>query len=406
MRRLVSALVAAVDAAAIFVLGLGSILAVGTALWVGQWGFSPDYHAVYQSSAVIWLLGHGVDVAITVDAGLAGSLGLSGADSAFPVTTGIPFFALISGYLAYRAGRRAALADSPRVALVTLVSVMAMLAVTVALSARSQVALPGRVQGVALPLLIMAIPALVGFTLEQRSLTGTSGFDQFRTAWLPGRTWPALWRRDLVDALRAAVGATMGTVGLAALSLAILTVLNYANVIGLYQALHPGLFGGIVLTLAQIALAPNLVVWAASYLVGPGFSLGAGSIVSPAQTLASGIPGLPLFGAVPHISTGWGYAVLLAPTFAAFFAAARVRAVSDRFSSSANLVVIGRVALATALAAGGLLAALAWFSSGAIGPGSLAHFGAAPLPVFIWSTVEFAVGSLLGGLAGRALRRH
>ena len=53
----------------------------------------------------------------------------------------------------------------------------------------------------------------------------------------------------------------------------------------------------IALLLAQLALVPNALVWAASYALGAGFVMGAGSVVAPAGTELGMLPGLPLLGA-------------------------------------------------------------------------------------------------------------
>ena len=62
--------------------------------------------------------------------------------------------------------------------------------------------------------------------------------------------------------------------------------------------------GGIALLLAQLAVVPNALVWAASYALGSGFALGAGSVVAPAATELGMLPGLPLLGALPAAGPG------------------------------------------------------------------------------------------------------
>ena len=75
------------------------------------------------------------------------------------------------------------------------------------------------------------------------------------------------------------------------------------------EALHstrsiPGSAGGIALLLVQLALVPNAFVWAGSYALGAGFSLGTGSVVAPAGTELGILPGLPLLGALPGHGPG------------------------------------------------------------------------------------------------------
>ena len=59
------------------------------------------------------------------------------------------------------------------------------------------------------------------------------------------------------------------------------SALGHARVVELHHALQPGAAGGAVLTLAQALLVPNLVLWTAAALAGPGFGVGAGSLDHP-----------------------------------------------------------------------------------------------------------------------------
>jgi hypothetical protein len=73
--------------------------------------------------------------------------------------------------------------------------------------------------------------------------------------------------------------------------------LHLSRVAALHAALQPGVAGGIALLLLQLAFAPNALVWSASYALGSGFSLGAGSVVAPA-VIELGI--LPAFRCSAH----------------------------------------------------------------------------------------------------------
>jgi hypothetical protein len=57
--------------------------------------------------------------------------------------------------------------------------------------------------------------------------------------------------------------------------------------------------GGIALGLGQLAVLPNLVVWIAAWLAGPGFVVGQGSQYSPTEVVAGPLPALPVMGALP-----------------------------------------------------------------------------------------------------------
>ena len=95
-----------------------------------------------------------------------------------------------------------------------------------------------------------------------------------------------------VVALAARGGALVvaGVVAVAAVVVFVLVLGHYGEIISLYESLQSGLVGGIALTVGQLSLIPNLVVWAASWLLGPGFALGSGSLVSPLGTQVGLLP--------------------------------------------------------------------------------------------------------------------
>src|SRR5690606_14477786 len=57
--------------------------------------------------------------------------------------------------------------------------------------------------------------------------------------------------------------------------------------------------GGVLFAFAQLALVPNLVLWAMAWLAGPGFAVGAGTVFSPDQVVSGPLPAVPLLGALP-----------------------------------------------------------------------------------------------------------
>ncbi|MBA3528294.1 MAG: hypothetical protein H0T91_03085 [Propionibacteriaceae bacterium] len=98
---------------------------------------------------------------------------------------------------------------------------------------------------------------------------------------------------------RAVLGAqlTMVVLGTAALTASLVAHLHM--VVELTSSLHAGVAGGVALLFAQLAFAPNAIIWAASYTLGAGFSPAQGSVVAPAFTELGMLPAVPLFGAVP-----------------------------------------------------------------------------------------------------------
>jgi hypothetical protein len=182
-------------------------------------------------------------------------------------------------------------------------------------------------------------------------------------------------------------------------------------VIGLYEGLQAGALGGAALTIAQLAFLPDLVIWAASWLVGPGFAIGTGSSVSPVGTQLGPVPSLPLLGVLPPGNLALGFLGLLVPVLAGFIAAVVVHSRPPR--TITGQTITGRpsggwlflTALGTGAVAGIELGLLAWASSGAAGPGRLHDVGPDPWLIGGIAAAEVAVAAVVGMFASGRLRR-
>lgn len=404
MRRFASGFLAAVDALAIVLIGVAVALIPAAVIWGAQYGFAADFSAFWRFSANVWLLGHGADVTVQLDPLLGGQLGLAGGGSPVRITIALLGFALLTVQLSLRAGRRAALADSPLTSWLSAVSVTAVLSAILVFTAASPAALPSRPQGILFPTLIVAVAMLIGVVLEQRR-QGLDGWLEVlarRLRWNE-RTDPIL-RRDLMASLTGGLAVLASLIAVAAIALAGMIAVNYASVVGVYQNLQGGVLGGSILTLGQFVILPNLVIWAASWITGAGFAVGVGSSVSPAGTVLGPVPALPAFGAIPHPGGQWGFVVLLVPILLSFLVAMVLRQRHDRFSSSAKAKVIFGVAAGMAVVVAVLLGLLSWWSGGAIGPGRMQELGPDPLMVALWSGGTVFLGASVGGYAGRLTR--
>jgi hypothetical protein len=165
----------------------------------------------------------------------------------------------------------------------------------------------------------------------------------------------------------------------------------------LYEALQPGVSGGIALLLLQLAFVPNAMMWSASYALGAGFSLGAGSVVAPAATQLGVVPGIPLLGALPSPGPGdlaqlWW---LAAGAVAGAIASGVLRAArpAARFDEAA---LAGGVC---GLLAGAVFAGFAWAASGDLGTVRLAHLGPRVLPLLVMAGTTMGLSGLITGLA-------
>ncbi|HJX87925.1 MAG TPA: DUF6350 family protein, partial [Gemmatimonadales bacterium] len=187
-------------------------------------------------------------------------------------------------------------------------------------------------------------------------------------------------------------------VAVASLLVAGAMLLSYADIIALYEGVHAGVLGGVALTLGQLAILPNLVIWAAAWLVGPGFAIGAGSAVSPLGTSLGPLPAVPVLGALPTGDLGYGFLGLLVPVLAGFLAAVVIRSGHALPDGASRPLLIGA---GMGIVGGVLLGLLAWSSAGAAGPGRLGVVGPDPWAVGCFAALEIGLAAIAGWFAAR-----
>ncbi|HET6529730.1 MAG TPA: DUF6350 family protein [Actinoplanes sp.] len=185
-----------------------------------------------------------------------------------------------------------------------------------------------------------------------------------------------------------------------------------ADMIATYRT---GVAGQAGITLVSLAYGGNAAVWAAAYLLGPGFALGTESSVRLTEVTVGPLPTLPLLAALPDGPIGAAGALLLAvPVLAAMVAGwllARrlIRGLTDRAGPGVHLPPWSLVLGATLVAgpvAGLVLGALAWLSGGSLGGGRLGEIGPVPWQVALVATGVVAVSAAIGAAAGRTFGRR
>ena len=396
MNRPLTALFAAFEAALVVAIGIAIPLAPLTVLWGAQFGFAMNWTDFWRASVDIWLLGHGADVRMTLDPTVAASLGLVGADAAFPVTIAVLGFAVLTLLLGVRAGRRVSETRFRLLGELVAVGTFGGLSALATLSALHPFARPSIVQGVLLPTAVFGVGILIGSLRTQRAVGDDSGSSI--KDWV--NDWHPTVRTVVEVGLRGGAAAIAAIVAVSAVAVAVLLAANYAGIVALYESLHTEVLGGIALTGAELAFLPNVVVWAASWFAGPGFAIGAGSAVSPLGTTLGPLPAIPLLGALPTGDLAYGFLGLLVPIIAGFLAGALLRPRLFRPDWRSSLAAGASIGIVAGL----LLGLLAWFSSGAAGPGRLAVVGPDPLAVGLWTALEVGVAAIIGMLSAARLR--
>jgi hypothetical protein len=102
----------------------------------------------------------------------------------------------------------------------------------------------------------------------------------------------------------------MGLLGTAAVVVAVLLVAGFSDALQMWRTLQPGGLGGLGLALLAVSTVPNLVVWAAAFLVGPGFSVGVDTQVSAQGVDYGALPVFPPLAALPPEGGAAGLLVL------------------------------------------------------------------------------------------------
>jgi hypothetical protein len=346
-------------------------MALGLVGWfASEAGAHGDTRDAIRVGADAWLLGHGAH------------LELVGATITV-VPLGLTVFCL---YVAFRLGRWAVATSAPEdlrgialagVVLAGLYGVTALLTAVLA-SLRTAEIGPGRafVGGLVVGLAGGGAGMLADGRLRRR---------------VEGRV-PATVRCVLAGALSAAL--LMVAAGAVLAVVALLADLGQAaNVLA---RLHSDPAGGALYTLVVAGVAPNTALLGAAYLLGPGFAVGTGTIVSPALVVLGPVPAFPLLAALPPSGPGpaWATGLIAVPVLLGALAAAlAVR----RHPDPGYETGAGR-GLAAGVLGGVLLAVAVHLAGGAVGPGRMADVGAPFLDTLLKATVALGGGGLVGGL--------
>lgn len=390
MHRLTVAILAAVDAAIAAAVGIAATLAPLTLLWIFALGGGADWSAIWPATGAVWQLGHLVPLAISLPAEYVAVTGIDETAASFTLSLAPLAFAGFTAVFAARSGARASRAESWVTGVVTSAVVFAALAGLVAVSTANDIAAAQLWQAVLFPAVVFAVPALIAAVITEWREAGSGSIARLRDRVEADRDG---WGEVPALAVRGAGVVIAGMLGLGALLVAIALLLRGAEVVALFQTSNVDGLGATVMTLGQLAYLPTLVVWALSFIAGPGFAIGAGTAVSPAGTQLGVLPGIPLLGAVPESTNGWMLLLALLPIALGAFAGWVAR---SRLAASAHQVLlVPRLVLTAAIAvlSAGAAAILAVVASGSLGPGALDALGPPVGALALTVALEVALGA-------------
>jgi hypothetical protein len=173
-------------------------------------------------------------------------------------------------------------------------------------------------------------------------------------------------------------------------------------------SLSPGPGGSALLLLAGLSYLPNSVIWAIAYMLGPGFSFGLGTVVSPSGSALGAVPAFPMLAGLP-VGAGaafppWlGFFVLALP----YLAGALAGIVTVRIAPTPVLEAAPLWGLLSGSLAGVVIGFGAKFSGGPLGAGRLALVGPAGAEVGLVAVLEVGVtAAVVAGAANWLVLRH
>ena len=408
MNARLNALATVLDVLVLVGLGLGLFFAPLTLVWAFDEGFSTDLVVSWAIAVDGWLLGHGVPLTFSLDPVLAQSLGLGELTTTFVVDIALLGIGLLTLLWGYRIGRRSGTRIYPVstwfLAVGTLVGVTFVMVFFLPIHMVSVSMMDALVR----PALFLATGLALATWVGSRAPGG--------------RVLDSALPDSLLAVLRTGIKAggasVLGLLSVASIAVAILLVASFGSVISLYESLQPGTWGIIALSMAQLALLPTAIIWSALWMVGPGFALGTGALVSPVGTTLQIVPALPLLGIIPDDVPAGALIIVALPLLVSFMAGVGATTMllgekpgqlwrdvhsTELYRQPLVLVLCASVLAGAVTALGGFV--LASLTSGAAGPGRFITVGADPGQVALWWGVEAGVGVALGLISGALGRR-
>lgn len=383
------------------------------AVWFSDGFAQRTLDSVFRMCGQVWLLIHGVPLHLNLSAGSDSPVVATGLLSFIPLgLTLIPFF------LAWRSGRRIARA-----------SYTDQLWQGIA-GALGAYLLVGLVTGFAVPTeevgvnlgaaaLIPLIPAGLGVIVGARREAGSWGrlVGVDFVEWVATTSQHSRWAGSyLWSVIRAGMVGYAATFCLAALGLTVSLVMRWLEISNIYQQLQPGPIGGAVLTIAQLGVIPNLVLWSLAWISGGGIALGVGSTLGPLGTAVGPVPAMPVLGALPAGNLDSAWVFMLLPVLAGILAGWWfLREGENHFEDWISIRLKVRwVALAVSTlllglfigAVAGVVSLLgSWLAGGSLGIGRLTELGPHVWMTAVLLTGEVGLGVIIGYLVAPFLER-
>jgi hypothetical protein len=242
--------------------------------------------------------------------------------------------------------------------------------------------LPGAVLG---PALVALVSVLTALAMEFRGQIGSVA---------PGLT-TMLQDRVPVHLRRALRPGMWGACAVFAAGLALtlaVVVLQVDRIGRLNDALGADPVGMVVLTLGQLTVLPNVALWAASWMAGPGFGLGEGTAITWSESSPGLLPLIPGLGAVPApgpLPAGLWLSLLVPVAAGSLVGWLALRTLTRLSSWRAKASVAGAACGLAAL----VLTLASALAGGSVGAARLSELGAPSLVFGVTVLVEMLLGA-------------
>ncbi|WP_432831781.1 cell division protein PerM [Dactylosporangium sp. CA-092794] len=206
--------------------------------------------------------------------------------------------------------------------------------------------------------------------------------------------------RVVRDATRTGAVAALLVLGAGAATTGMAVAFSGGDASQIIDDYHTGIAGQVGLVVVCALFAPDVTAWAASYLIGPGFTIGAQTYISAAHVTVGPLPAVPLLAGLPSTpATGYAPLLLGLPLAAALVAGWLLARRSLRNDPARPWVpLLGASALAGPVA-GVLLALASAAASGSLGAAGLADMGPHSGAVGFVAMFMISIGALLSTAA-------
>ncbi len=403
MNRGLSFAIAALQALIVAAIGIGLTIAPLTLTWLLEGDGSTSWLVALQVAVFAFLLATGVPLQVTEGK----LLGLEFPDFIINV---MPLgLTLLMALLVIRVGYRLSAASSIWPAWVGGAVSFGLIGLGSSALVNSDAVYVGEWEPLIIPAVFFGGLLVISSTLGSRyeMFEGANGAEAKERIWIRSQFanlysklhWSL--RSVVSPAARVGLGVVATMAAVSAIMIALALGFGWIEVVRLYEGLRVSVLGGVMVTLGQLAILPNLIVYAMAWLAGPGFAIGLGSSVSPFASQLGPMPAFPVFAALPTGGFDRGILFALIPVLAAFIGTLLIRKHVDQIRweyatrFTASIALAGVSAVIAALSAM-LLAAMA---SGSLGPGrfelvgvNVAQFG---LVVFIEVLIPTFLAALI-----------